>query len=235
MPARIAVTTFADCERELIDRGGRVLLDRWHASPAVQATIRRFEHRAFHSVTLAELEAARRQVEDTGMAVRDFARMEPVPEIEDYNPEFPLVYFFHQLLEEHGRVPTFDEYQAHLSSAEQRAKAYEGFVSLIRALTHRAPDVAQRALTRRLAHAYNASFYELWTAAWLRDKAGIQTRYHLFADMQLQTDLWHGDTILCLRVPSVMLVRKKDPSIWATTFHIAQIDIARDGRPPLPT
>lgn len=229
----IKVTTFADCERDLIANGGRPCLDNWSATPSAKQLITSFVHKQFHQIPLAELDRIRQEHLEAPTdlkALGNVRKDEKIQEIEDLHPDHPIALLFHDYLEKTGRVPSFDQFREYVTTGPLQEQCWAFFRSKLKlGIAGYSPEQVRRAIRWRFGNAYMSSFREMYMAVWLREKVGLWTHYHLFADIQMQTDLWINNRIFCLRVPSDYLGRKPRAEDWARTFQIVAVDVAHQG------
>jgi hypothetical protein len=60
----------------------------------------------------------------------------------------------------------------------------------------------------------------------LRERHGLVLKYHLFADLVVAVDGWLGNKVLCIRIPSSYLDRKKTAP---RPFKVIPVDILPQG------
>ncbi|MCL6562009.1 MAG: hypothetical protein K6U87_03270 [Firmicutes bacterium] len=222
--------TFGDCYRDLVSNGGYKLLASWSASNEVQQYVKQFVHRRLYHFTIEDIEQVLQTIETGHIDNRPLANVkarEAHPVIEDLRPMFPLVCVFHEMIESTNKIPTFSAFHSYLRK-DTGLRCYQDFLD---ALAHipGSYESKMRALRWRLGNAYNSAFREVYVLIYLKERHKIEVKYHLFADIQLQTDLWFGFNLIRIYVPNAKLLRKRDPKTWAYKFRIHDVQIAHRG------
>jgi len=196
------LTSFQDCQRELLERGGapaQRAYAAWLRRPgygAVHDFVHGFRHDHLERITCEELADTRGRSEH---ALGDVRTGEQLPEVENWTAPFAFEHLFHRYLEERRSVPTWQDFSGWLGG---EAAAF--FVGPLLRDTgwHGADPARKRALKRayrwRLGKFYYSALRELDLYVRLRQDYGLPLRYHLLADVLLRTDFWLGDNIVCL-------------------------------------
>jgi hypothetical protein len=200
------VTSFEDCRRELLERGGAPAQNAYRqwlgrtGFDAVHDFVQGFEHRYLDQITLEEMADVRaRSVHALGNVKTE----EQLPEVENWTTPFAFQHLFHKYLEQQQRVPTWQDFRAWLNGDEAAF-----FVTPLLQDTgwHAANTDRRRQLRRayrwRLGKFYYSAMKELDLHVRLRKEHGLPVRYHLLADVLLRTDFWCGDHIVCVYFPN---------------------------------
>lgn len=196
------MTSFEDCRRELLARGGapaQRAYDVWlrrRGYGAVHTLVHGFRHAYLEGITPAQLLDTRAR---SAHALGDVRTEEQLPEVENWTTPFAFEHLFHRYLEDQRRVPTWQEFSGWLNG--EAAAFFVG--PLLRGTGwHGADPARKRALKRayrwRLGKFYYSALRELELYARLRHEYGLPLRYHLLADVLLRTDFWLGDNVVCL-------------------------------------
>lgn len=196
------MTSFEDCRRELLVRGGPAAQSAyraWLARPGYEAVhefVHSFTHTYLASVTPKELADVRSR---SAHALGDVRTEEQLQEVEDWTTPFAFQHLFHRFLETERHAPTWQEFSAWLNGD---AAAF--FVQPL--LSHVGWDEAgkerrvklRRAFRWRLGKFYYSAMRELELFARLRHEYGLPLRYHLLADVLLRVDFWLNGDVVCV-------------------------------------
>lgn len=197
---------FDDCKRELLERGGapaRRAYDRWRRREGyekVVAFVHETEHRHLFAVTPEHLDEVKRRSEH---ALGDVQSTEQLPRVEDFTCPFALQHLFHDYLERHERVPTWQEWNEWMWGP-----ACRGFVlPLLDSLgwaDASSPErgAFERATRWRLGKFYYSAVREVELLTRLRVEHGVPLKYHVLADVLLRADFWLGDVVVCTYFPN---------------------------------
>ena len=97
---------------------------------------------------------------------------------------------FHKYLEERG-IPTWQEFRAHLLEKDmQNVFLKPWWATLVSELDAYDNDHIKDAITWRVGCMYYSAMRELHFISRMRERHGIQLKYHIFADVRLRTDFW---------------------------------------------
>ncbi|WP_019588049.1 hypothetical protein [Deinococcus apachensis] len=196
------MTSFEDCRRELLERGGppaQGVYRRWLGRPGYQPVhdfVHGFVHRYLGEITREELLDARARSEH---ALGDVRSEEQLREVEDWTTGFAFEHLFHHYLEERRAVPTWQDFSAWLNG-----DAASFFIHpLLQDLDWHQADrerkhELRRAFRWRLGKFYYSAMRELELFVRLRQEYGLPVHYHLLADVLLRSDFWVNDDVVCI-------------------------------------
>jgi len=144
----------------------------------------------------------RESCESSSHALRGikFDSIRKVQDAHNWSPDFSFSHLFHFLMENIGRLPTWNDFAGFYYSSgcdflgREREERYrqllqEGF----------SDEVATDALDWRIGLAYYGIVRDIFTVVQLRAR-GIDVRCHPLADTLFRVDAWVGRTIVNLRV-----------------------------------
>lgn len=220
-------TSYETVESILGAKGGQPLLDGWSSPPAVQQDLKGLTHEVLYSIDLQTLDEMRASAKG-GKGTLKHPRKPNIPEIANCRPTYPMGALLYSLIEQLGRIPTFPEYWAFVYGPA-RSLCYDQFLAAAATVKGKNQAEIDASIEWCFGLIYTSAFREIYTAVWLHAH-GLPVHYHTVADIELQSDLFDDERIICLRVRNEeYLDRKRHPSAWARRFHIIEVDIPHQG------
>lgn len=223
---------FGDVERDLLGPHGiGHLAGQWQQRRKDQAVVpfvTGFAHRVLPELRPVHVDLAlERSTHALGALEKE---RDTIGFINAANPPWAMAYLFHDCLERHGAVPTWDAFFAYVTgpAADKWWRPVKAAASRRRVGINR----AERAMRWRLATAWQSAMRTTLAIATLRHEHEVPVRYHLFAHVELKIDAWHGDRAVRLVMPSVYEDRKTEPAeVFAGSgVEIHDIQVSRQRR-----
>ncbi|QLY33300.1 hypothetical protein H0264_14615 [Nocardia huaxiensis] len=126
-----------------------------------------------------------------------------IPGIKNWYPAYAFTHLFHQMLEEHGKVFTWNEFRDWAQAPKVRDRLWEPAQEQIRTVVRNGADaaVAHAAMQWRIGIFYYSFLRELYVIARFREH-GLAMLCHPLADALFRADTWCNNVIVELYIPN---------------------------------
>jgi hypothetical protein len=124
--------------------------------------------------------------------------------VHNFSPPFAIEYLLHDCLERLGRMPRWADVVQYIF-LDRRERYIEPFLSAFN--LHGSPKASagsphMKALQWRVGTAFYSFMREVHLLTALRQRHGLDVRYHVLADVEFKADLVAGETLLAVYVPN---------------------------------
>ena len=240
--------SFDDCRAQLLDKSGKAghgAYAEWRARANGRDVVRfveSFTHETLLRLTPADMKSV---MSESDHALGDVRSEEQLRFIENFTCPFALQHIFHYFIESQRHVPTWQEFDLFVRKTAQEFWM-EPMRSFLRSscaahqVKSNSPigwEAVNRAIRWRLGKFYYSAMREIDLFVRVRS-AGLDIKYHIFADVLLRVDFWRGMDLICVYFRNGNYRdgaegRKKPTSSFfndeAYPFKVHHVDIFRQG------
>lgn len=227
--------SFEDCVADLVTiPDNRNLLAWWERRPQTRPTpedralqiefirqIKGFTHQALFEIPPEAVKDAMHHTEHSLGALDKHTHSLQL--VEDFDTPFAQSFFFHHCLESQRQVPLWQNIWAAKFDEPYRSWYFERLQ--IHARDRFTEGQVVSAFQWRFGKYYYSALRELYIFSALRHVYGVPLKCHLFADLVLKVDGWHGWNLMYLRVPNQWEMRKKGPKDGGGVFNVVPVAV----------
>lgn len=174
----------------------------------VKQFLRKLKHDTLHGLAVEEVEVVAGLLpgKPTTHALADLRPGDgQFGGVAEFCPPFAIEYLLHDCLETLGRVPRWSDVKRYLF-VEHRERYILPFLHefglVSGTLEARVGSPHFAALQWRIGNAYYSLIREIHLLTTLRQRYGLDVRYHVLADVEYKADLVAGDVLVAIYVPN---------------------------------